>query len=155
MAEDPEEMLETLTGLPDQCETALRIGQDADLPGLPGEGARWRARQVVMAAMGGSAIGGDLVRVTVARQAGVPFAVCRDYTLPSYVDERTLVFLTSYSGNTEETISAYRLAGEQGCRAHRRNHGRRLAELAASDGVPVSVYPRDCLPVPLSVTCSL
>ncbi len=138
---DPEEMLETLVGLPDQCETALTIGQDAALPSLPGD-----LRQVVMAAMGGSAIGGDLVRVTVARQAGVPFAVCRDYTLPSYVDERTLVFLTSYSGNTEENISAYHLAGEQGAVRIVVTTGGRLAELANSDGVPVVRVPQGLPP---------
>ena len=138
---DPEGMLETLVGLPDQCETALTIGQDAALPSLPGE-----LRQVVMAGMGGSAIGGDLVRVVVAQQAGVPFAVCRDYTLPAYVDKQTLVFLTSYSGNTEETLSAYRLAGERGAVRIAVTTGGRLAELASGDGVPIVRVPPQGLP---------
>ena len=133
---DPEGMLETLAGLPDQCEAALKLGQDAVLPNLPGE-----LRQVVLAGLGGSAIGGDLLRVVVARQARVPFAVCRDYTLPAYVDKQTLVFLTSYSGNTEETLSAYRLAGERGAVRIAVTTGGRLAEMAAGDGVPVLRVP--------------
>ncbi len=138
---DPEGMLAMLSGLPDQCETALKIGQDAVLPGLPGE-----LRQVVMAAMGGSAIGSDLIRVLVARQSGVPFAVCRDYTLPAYVNKQTLVFLTSYSGNTEETLSAYRSAGERGALRIAVTTGGRLAELANSDGVPVVRVPQGLPP---------
>jgi glucose/mannose-6-phosphate isomerase len=129
-------MLETLAGLPDQCEKALKLGQDATRPNLPGE-----LRQVVLAGLGGSAIGGDLLRVMVARQARVPFAVCRDYNLPACVDRQTLVFLTSYSGNTEETLSAYRLAGERGAVRIAVTTGGRLAEMAAGDGVPVLRVP--------------
>jgi glucose/mannose-6-phosphate isomerase len=138
---DPDGMLETLAGLPDQCETALKLGQDAALPALPGE-----LRQVVLAGLGGSAIGGDLVRVMVARQARVPFAVCRDYSLPAYVDKQTLVFLTSYSGNTEETLSAYRIAGERGAVRIVLTTGGRLAELASGDGVPVLRVPQGLPP---------
>jgi glucose/mannose-6-phosphate isomerase len=133
---DPDGMLELLAGLPDQCEAALKLGQDAALPNLPGE-----LRQVVLAGLGGSAIGGDLLRVVVARQARVPFAVCRDYNLPAYVDRQTLVFLTSYSGNTEETLSAYRLAGERGAVRIAVTTGGRLAEMASADGVPVLRVP--------------
>ncbi len=138
---DPEEMLETLAGLPDQCEVALKLGQAAALPGLPKE-----LRQVVLAGLGGSAIGGDLVRVLAARQARVPLAVCRDYALPAYVDQQTLVFLTSYSGNTEETLSAYRMAGERGATRIALTTGGKLAELADEDGVPVIRVPQGLPP---------
>jgi glucose/mannose-6-phosphate isomerase len=133
---DPDGMLDTLVGLPDQCETALVLGQDAPLPALPGE-----LRQVVLAGLGGSAIGGDLVRVVAAQQARVPLAVCRDYILPAYVDRQTLVIVTSYSGNTEETLSAYRMAGERGAVRMAVTTGGRLAELAGGDGVPVVRVP--------------
>ena len=138
---DPEGMMETLSGLPDQCEVALKLGQAAPLPNLPGD-----LRQVVLAGLGGSAIGGDLVRVVVAQQAQVPFAVCRDYTLPAYVDKQTLVFLTSYSGNTEETLSAYRLAGERGASRVAVTTGGKLAELAGNDGVTVIQVPKGLPP---------
>ncbi len=145
MAGDPDGMLETLTGLPVQCETALRLGREADLPNLSGAGAHG-ARQVVMSGMGGSAIGGDLVRVIAARRARLPVAVCRDYNLPAYVDKQTLVFFTSYSGNTEETLSAYREAGERAAVRIVITTGGLLAEMAASDGVPVIRVPQGLPP---------
>jgi glucose/mannose-6-phosphate isomerase len=129
-------MLETLAGLPEQCEEALKLGGEAPLPSLQKD-----PRQVVMAGLGGSAIGGDLVRAVVAQEAGTPVLVCRDYTLPSYINEETLVFLTSYSGNTEETLSAYEAAGKQGAARIVFTTGGKLAERAQRDGVPVIRVP--------------
>src|SRR5205085_2856995 len=60
---------------------------------------------VLLLGMGGSAIGGDLARDIVADTCPVPFQVNRDYDLPAWVDRRTLVIASSYSGNTEETLS--------------------------------------------------
>ncbi|MGB9792164.1 MAG: bifunctional phosphoglucose/phosphomannose isomerase [Thermacetogeniaceae bacterium] len=127
---DPDGMLETLAGLPEQCEEALLLGDKAPLPSLR------EPRQVVMGGLGGSAIGGDLVRVLVAREARVPVVVIRDYLLPGFVDGNTLVFLTSYSGNTEETLSAYRDAGSKGAERFVLTTGGALAEYAQRDGVP-------------------
>ncbi|MBT4368956.1 MAG: bifunctional phosphoglucose/phosphomannose isomerase, partial [Candidatus Marinimicrobia bacterium] len=56
--------------------------------------------------MGGSAIGGDVVSVLEQDKLNVPFVVCRGYSLPNWVNENTLVVCSSYSGNTEETLSA-------------------------------------------------
>ncbi len=132
---DPDGMLETLAGLPEQCKAALRLGHEAPLPDLK------KPRQVVMGGLGGSAIGGDLVRVLVARETRVPVAVVRDYLLPAYVNEETLVFLTSYSGNTEETLSAYEDAGRKGAGRIVLTTGGKLAELARRDGVPLIRVP--------------
>ncbi len=133
---DPDGMLETLAGLPEQCEEALRLGREAPLPSLKKE-----PRQVVMAGLGGSAIGGDLVREVVAREARTPVLVCRDYALPAYINEETLVFLTSYSGNTEETLSAYEAAGKRGAARLAITTGGKLAERAQRDGVPLVRVP--------------
>src|SRR5436305_10479066 len=64
------------------------------------------AANVVICGMGGSAIGGDLVRSLAERECRVPVAVLRGYDLPAYVDKRSLVVLASFSGATEETLSA-------------------------------------------------
>ena len=61
--------------------------------------------KVVFAGMGGSAIAGDLVRDWLDTEIDVPMESVRGYHLPAYVDDETLVFLISYSGNTEETLS--------------------------------------------------
>lgn len=133
---DPNGMLETLAGLPEQCATALRLGMEAPLPVIPGQ-----LKSIVLAGLGGSAIGGDLVRVTVANESPVPVNVYRDYVLPAYVGEGSLVFLTSYSGNTEETLSAYAEAGQKGASRVVVTTGGKLADLARSDGVPVVLVP--------------
>jgi len=66
--------------------------------------------KVVFCGMGGSAISGDILKAIVEKNSKVIFSVHRDYGVPSYVDEKTLLFATSYSGNTEETICAYKEA---------------------------------------------
>ncbi len=62
---------------------------------------------IILTGLGGSAIGGDLLRSFTANQMDLPFIVNRHYTLPSYIDQRSFVIVSSYSGNTEETIAAH------------------------------------------------
>jgi glucose/mannose-6-phosphate isomerase len=64
-------------------------------------------QNIVLTGMGGSAIGGDLLRSYLAEDLKVPFVVNRYYTLPEFVGKNTLVIVSSYSGNTEETLSSY------------------------------------------------
>ncbi len=72
--------------------------------------------KVVFAGMGGSAIAGDVVKDWAENMASVPMEAVRSYHLPAYVDEDTLVFLISYSGNTEETLSCMLDAAQKGCK---------------------------------------
>lgn len=67
-------------------------------------------KNIVIAGMGGSAISGDLVKILTKNQLNIPITVVRDYTIPSWSDENTLFILSSYSGNTEETISCFNAA---------------------------------------------
>jgi glucose/mannose-6-phosphate isomerase len=60
--------------------------------------------------LGGSAISGDLLCDYLSGELKLPFNVVRGYNLPSYVSENTLVIISSYSGNTEETISCFEQA---------------------------------------------
>ncbi|MCX7661747.1 MAG: bifunctional phosphoglucose/phosphomannose isomerase, partial [Candidatus Omnitrophica bacterium] len=62
---------------------------------------------VIFCGMGGSAIGGDLLRTLLYFETNLPILVFRDYSLASFINERSLVFLSSYSGDTEETLSCY------------------------------------------------
>lgn len=62
---------------------------------------------IVICGMGGSAIAGDFVRGIFAETLAIPIIINRDYLLPAYANENTLVILSSYSGNTEETVSAF------------------------------------------------
>ncbi len=98
---DPSRMIDQIREMDRQVQDAWRIVQHADLP------ASFRDCQaVVVLGMGGSAIGGDLVRVLGARNASVPILVSREYDLPGFVGPNSLVIASSYSGSTEETLSA-------------------------------------------------
>lgn len=70
---------------------------------------------IVVARMGGSAIGGELLKDWARDRIAVPIEVCREYSLPKYVGKNTLVFAVSYSGETEETLSVLRDAVEREC----------------------------------------
>jgi glucose/mannose-6-phosphate isomerase len=102
---DRSDMLSVLLDFPLQCRTALAIAKSASLPP-----AGQRFNKIVFAGVGGSAIGADLVKSYLYFKSGLPIGVIRDYELPAYVDSSTLVFVSSYSGNTEETLSAYEQA---------------------------------------------
>jgi len=91
---------------------------------------------VVVVGMGGSAIGGDLVRGYLSQSLELPIGVVRDYTLPKWVGEGWLVIGSSYSGNTEETLSAYREAILRGGKVMVITTGGRLGELATENGSP-------------------
>lgn len=65
---------------------------------------------IVIAGMGGSAISGDLVKLFLKNDIDVPITVLRDYSIPNWTNENTLFILSSYSGNTEETLSCFDLA---------------------------------------------
>ena len=63
---------------------------------------------IIVTGMGGSAIGGELLKDWAKDKIQVPIEVNREYHLPAYANEKTLVLVTSYSGDTEETLSALR-----------------------------------------------
>ena len=97
---DPRGMLEVITALPESAEDAIEVAEKVDLKVR-------RFRNVVVAGMGGSAVGGLLLRDWLQQTSKVPIAVSRDYSLPGFVGRDTLLFAVSYSGGTEETLSAF------------------------------------------------
>ncbi len=102
---DPSGMYGLLRQFPAQVREAVALGRAAEIP--------VRKKQVdaiVLSGLGGSAIGGDLLRSYLADELRIPFIVNRHYTLPAWVGPRTLVIISSYSGNTEETIAVHREA---------------------------------------------
>lgn len=94
----------------------------------------WRAKNIVLAGMGGSALAGGLLKA--AAPPSVPFEAARGYNLPPYVSDDSLVIACSYSGNTEETLSAARQAAQRGARLAVIGSGGRLLEAAAEHGHP-------------------
>lgn len=90
-----------------QCREALAI---ADKTVMPAAYKKKEFRNIVFCGMGGSAIGADLIKDILRDELKIPIFVCRQYTLPAFVNKSSLVVISSYSGNTEETLSCFREA---------------------------------------------
>ncbi len=103
--------------------------------------AHTTARAVALLGMGGSAIGGDLVRGIFADRLRVPLVVVRDYDLPAWVGRETLVIASSYSGATEETISALGTALERRCPVAIITTGGPMREVASRASLPLLTFP--------------
>jgi glucose/mannose-6-phosphate isomerase len=114
-------------------EEGWRISRDLELPwGQP--------RSVALLGMGGSAIGGDLVRGIWSDRLQVPMEVVRGYDLPAWVGQETLVVASSYSGATEETISAFGAALERRCPVAVITTGGPMGEVARRAGLPLVTF---------------
>jgi glucose/mannose-6-phosphate isomerase len=96
---------------------------------------------LVVAGMGGSAIGGALARAVIGDRAARPIAIARGYALPPWTTSDTTVLCASYSGDTEETLAAYEAAGVIGARRVVCTTGGELAKAARADGVAVVPLP--------------
>ena len=96
---------------------------------------------LVVAGMGGSAIGGALARAALGDHASRPIFVTRAYGIPTWTTPDTMVLCASYSGDTEETLACYESAGALGAKRTVVTTGGRLAEMARADGVPVIPLP--------------
>ncbi len=121
-----------LRNLPQQCRKAWLKASEFVLPA-----DFENIDKVVVCGMGGSAIGGDLLRSLASRLNKPLVFVNRDYDLPAFVDSRTLVIASSYSGNTEETLCAFSQALKINCKRLAVTTGGDLKSLARKNRVPV------------------
>ncbi len=133
---DPSGMYSLTVAFPQQCRLALDVAKAVTLDDLS-----FSPNAVVLAGLGGSAAGGDLTRALFEAEGAVPFYVNRDYAMPGFVGDSTLVFAVSYSGNTEETLAAYADAKSRGAKIIAVTTGGALAELASKDGFPIIEIP--------------
>ncbi len=129
---DPDGMLGRIKELPVQCRKAWEAAMNLKLPDDYAD-----VNKVVVLGMGGSAIGGDLVKSLVAAEAKMPVIVHRDYGLPAFVDEKTLLIASSYSGNTEETLSGFEPALKTKAKKIAMTTGGKLQQMAEANNVPV------------------
>jgi glucose/mannose-6-phosphate isomerase len=114
---------------------------------------------IIAAGMGGSAIGGELLKDWARNRIGIPIEVCREYSLPEYANEGTLVLVVSYSGETEESLSVFLDAIKRKCMITCISSGGKLGEFAEGLSlpwlrVPSGMAPRATLPylfVPLII----
>ena len=132
---DPDDMLGRIAELPQQCRHAWANVQSLELP------REYRqVNNIVVLGMGGSAIGGDLLRALAEPECALPIVTNRDYTVPAFVNAETLVIASSYSGNTEETLSAFAQARERGAKLLTITTNGKLARQAREQGVPLLTF---------------
>jgi len=131
---DSSGMLNHLHGFPEQCRKAWGKVLKFDLPREYTE-----ISNVVILGMGGSAIGGDIARRLALAESKLPVWVHRDYGLPPFVDGSTLVIASSYSGNTEETLSAFTESLKTQAKKLVITSGGKLKQLAENKGIPAFV----------------
>src|SRR6187402_2196025 len=130
------EMNDLIAAFSKQLQEAITIGESAVLtaPSQP-------IRNVIVTGLGGSGIGGTIVAQITEKELIVPMAVNKDYFLPAWVDSHTLVIVSSYSGNTEETLQALQSAMEKKAKIVCITSGGKIAELAKANSL-------DCITIP-------
>lgn len=152
---DPSHMTEAIERSPEQYVNAERIARES-LGTYPQDGIG----EVVILGMGGSAIGGDVIKALLENALGMPVTVNRGYCPCKYYSPRTLVFAVSYSGNTEETLAGLDEAVYRNCKIVAVTSGGVLLQKARgyrwpTIQVPEGLQPRAALPylmLPLAIT---
>jgi len=131
---DKSNMLELCEKTPNFCKDAIKRAKKVKIPyKLP--------KNVVVIGMGGSAIGGALLKDWLYDRASVPIEICRDYILHAYADENSLVVAVSYSGETEETLSAFLEAAKQHCKIVTISSGGHLQTFSEKLKIPHIAIP--------------
>lgn len=134
MVTDKYNMLEVLDNFPLQCREALTLPKGIMI--------KEEVTSILVCGMGGSAIGGDLLKAYCS-DTKLPVFVVRDYKVPEFVDNYTLVFVVSYSGNTEETLSAFYDVKKKGAKIIAVTSGGELAKKAEKViKIPSGLQPR-------------
>jgi glucose/mannose-6-phosphate isomerase len=135
-------MLGLLLDFPSQCQAALDIARKAKILFTQRDFSK-----IVFAGLGGSAIGADLIKAYLYSESKLPISVLREYEIPAYIGEGALVFAASYSGNTEETLSAYEQIKVSGATMIALSSGGKLKDYALRDKItfieiPAGIPPR-------------
>lgn len=132
---DPNKMLAEIDNLPQQLQSAWEMAQHQPLEALKDS---TDLKRVLIAGMGGSAIGADLLAAYISPACRLPVFVQRDYGLPAWAHgPETLVIASSHSGNTEETIDSFTAALKSNCRLLAICTGGELELRAGRVGIPV------------------
>lgn len=133
---DKSGMLSVVEGFPAQCREAAGIGDSIEI-GLDCSSLR----SVIVLGMGGSGIGGDILKAVLKNELKLPVFVNKTYELPEFVNDKSLVFAVSYSGNTEETLSGFDEAVKRKAKIIAITSGGELAERAERLNYPIVKIP--------------
>ena len=134
---DPQNMAKSIHDFSNQMKHAEEIGLSLSLDSTLGK----NLSNIVFSGLGGSAIGADFVRSYLTYEMPVPIFVNRHYQLPRFVDDKTILIVSSYSGDTEETLSALAQGIKQKARILAITSGGELTRLAQKHSFPVIKIP--------------
>lgn len=137
---DPEGSIKAVLDFPRQFEEAMREAFDFDLPKVG------HFDSILITGMGGSAVGGDILKVLLKEKSEVFVEVNRGYSIPVWVGKNTLLMGVSYSGNTEETLSSCEEALRRGVKAIFVSSGGKLGKMAEERGIPIFKVPSGLQP---------
>lgn len=143
---DTDNMYDVLLNFHKQIKDAVEIAEKTDVSDFIMD----NITNVVINGLGGSAIGGDLVRSYISDEVKTPIFINRNYFLPAFVDSNTLIVISSYSGNTEETVTAYNEAIKKDCKVVCISSGGIVGKMALENGhllikIPGGLQPRCAL----------
>jgi len=149
---DVSNMYDAILGFPKQIKMAFSIMENW----IP-QHEYSNINNILILGMGGSAIGGDVTRVLIQHECEVPIIVNRSYNIPKWVSEKTLVLASSYSGNTEEILSAFYQCTQAGAIIVAMTTGGKLQILAKNNNLdyallPAGLQPRVALGLSVSLT---
>src|SRR3989338_6638137 len=134
---DRKKMFHLIENFANQLKHAEEIGTSVSLDPNYAHGIN----KIVFSGLGGSAIGADFVRSYLIYDIKVPIFVNRHYQLPKFVDAKTLLIVSSYSGETEETLSAFKQGLSSGAKILAITSGGQLAHQALAHSFPVIEIP--------------
>jgi glucose/mannose-6-phosphate isomerase len=137
---DKSGMLADLVETPHYCRDAIKRANHVSVP------KELEPNNIVVIGMGGSAIGGEILHDWFRDMLPIPIEVCRDYTLPAYINEDTLVFVNSYSGNTEETLTAFLTAIQRKSNVTAITSGGQLESFCKIMQIPHMIIPKGLQP---------
>lgn len=139
---DKNHIFDSIDGQPGQLRLNFADSMRDDVVESMGQGIR----NVMMAGMGGSALAGNILRNWLFGRLSVPFEVVRGYDVPSYVDEHSLIIISSHSGNTEESLSALDKALKLNAQVVIMSAGGKLVEIAEQKNLLLLQLPADGQP---------
>ena len=139
---DPADMYTRIYEFPEQLQEGYNLPIRGDLSAINTA----EIKNIVIIGMGGSAIGGDILRSYLAEEVAIPILINRNYGLPRFVNQHTLLIAASYSGNTEETLAAFEQGRQRGCQIIIATTGGKLGTLAVENNYPHVILPAGLQP---------
>lgn len=132
-------MIEIIDNLPEDIVNSLDLSEGINVKFK-------EIKNVIIGGMGGSAIGGEVVKYYAMQNGNLPIEIITDYEIPNYANENTLLICVSYSGNTEETINIYKKGRKKKCQIFIITSNGLLEDYSKKERIPSLLIPKGYAP---------